>query len=59
VTRISPLFGVEALSELMAPLGLGWKARTQAELALVDDLTPLLRKLAQGREISGLSAYEQ
>lgn len=27
--------------------------------ALVEDLTPLLHKLAQGREISGLSAYEQ
>ncbi len=35
------------------------KARTQAELALVDELTPLLHKLAQGRGISGLSAYEQ
>ena len=53
------IFDGERLSELMAPLGLGWKARTQAELALVDDLTPLLHKLAQGREISGLSAYEQ
>jgi type I restriction enzyme R subunit len=53
------IFDGEALSELMAPLGLGWKARTKAELALVDDLTPLLHKLAQGREISGLSAYEQ
>lgn len=53
------IFDGENLSELMAPLGLGWKPRTQAELALVDDLTPLLHKLAQGREISGLSAYEQ
>ena len=53
------IFDGERLSGLMAPLGLGWKARTQAELALVDDLTPLLHKLAQGREISGLSAYEQ
>lgn len=43
----------------MAPLGLGWKARTQKELALVEELTPLLHKLALGREISGLSAYEQ
>lgn len=34
-------------------------ARSQAELAPVDDLTPLLHKLAQEREISGLSAYEQ
>ena len=53
------VFDGEALSELMVPLSLGWKARTQKELALVEELTPLLRKLAQGREISGLSAYEQ
>ena len=39
-------------------LGHGWKARTQAELALMDELTPLLRKRAQGRDISGLNAYE-
>jgi type I restriction enzyme R subunit len=37
---------------------LGWKARTQQELALMDDLMPLLKKLAAGRDISGLSAYE-
>ena len=53
------IFDGEQLSDLMAPLGLGWKARTQAELALMDELTPLLRKRAQGRDISGLSAYEQ
>jgi type I restriction enzyme R subunit len=53
------IFDGEQLGELMAPLGLGWKARTQKELALMDELTPLLRKHAQGREISGLSAYEQ
>ena len=34
-------------------------ARTHAELALMDALTPLLRKRAQGRDISGLNAYEQ
>ncbi|QGT80334.1 type I restriction endonuclease subunit R [Pseudomonas coronafaciens] len=53
------IFDGDALSELMIPLGLGWKARTQKELALMEDLTPLLQKLAQGREISGLNAYEQ
>ena len=53
------IFDGEALSDLMAPLRLGWKARAQKELALMDELTPLLHKLAQGREISGLSAYEQ
>src|SRR5690554_3486120 len=53
------IFDGERLSELMAPLELGWKARTQKELALMEELAPLLHKLAQGREISGLSAYEQ
>ncbi|WP_312854411.1 type I restriction endonuclease subunit R, EcoR124 family [Paludibacterium denitrificans] len=53
------IFDAEALSELMAPLDLGWKARTQKELALMEELTPLLHKLAQGRDISGLSVYEQ
>ena len=53
------IFDGEKLGDLMAPLGLGWKARTQKELALMDELTPLLRKRAQGRDISGLSAYEQ
>jgi len=51
------IFDGEQLGDLMAPLGLAWKARTQAELALMDDLLPLLAKRAQGREISGLSAY--
>ena len=53
------IFDGEQLSDLMAPLELGWKARTQAELALMEDLHPLLAKRAQGRDISGLSAYEQ
>ena len=53
------IFDGEQLSDLMAPLDLGWKARTQAELALMEDLLPLLTKRAQGRDISGLSAYEQ
>ena len=53
------IFDGEQLSDLMAPLDLGWKARTQAELALMKDLYPLLTKRAAGRDISGLSAYEQ
>jgi type I restriction enzyme R subunit len=53
------IFDGEQLSDLMAPLDLGWKARTQKELALMEDLHPLLVKRAQGREISGLSAYKQ
>jgi type I restriction enzyme R subunit len=53
------IFDGEQLSDLLAPLELGWKARTQKELTLMEDLIPLLHKLAQGREISGLGAYEQ
>jgi type I restriction enzyme R subunit len=52
------IFDGEQLSDLLAPLELGWKARTKKELALMEDLIPLLHKLAQGREISGLGAYE-
>jgi type I restriction enzyme R subunit len=52
------IFDGEALSDLMAPLELGWKARAQAELALMKELLPILQKRTQGREISGLNAYE-
>ena len=52
------IFDGEQLSDLLAGLGLGWKARTQKDLALMDDLIPLLHKLAHGRDISGLGAYE-
>jgi len=43
---------------LFEPLELGWRERKEKELALMVDLIPLLKKLAQGREISGLAAYE-
>jgi type I restriction enzyme, R subunit len=52
------IFDGEQLSDLLAPQDLGWKERTKKELALMDDLMPLLKKLAQGRDISGLGAYE-
>ena len=52
------IFDGEALSDLMAPMELGWKARAQAETALMKELVPVLQKRAQGRDISGLSAYE-
>ena len=48
----------QRLTDLMAPLELGWKDRRNAELALMDDLVPLLKQRAQGQDISGLSGYE-
>jgi type I restriction enzyme R subunit len=52
------IFDGEHLTDLLSPLGLNWKTRRQKELVLMEDLIPLLHKLAQGREISGLNAYE-
>ena len=53
------IFDGEQLTDLLAPLDLGWKARTQKELALMDDLVPLLKKLAQRARDLGLEAYER
>jgi len=52
------IFDGEKLSDLMEPLELGWKDRTKKELVLMEDLIPLLKKLAGGREIAGLGVYE-
>lgn len=53
------VFDGEQLTDLLAPLELSWRERREKELTLMDDLLPLLKKLAGGREISGLNAYEQ
>jgi type I restriction enzyme R subunit len=53
------VFDGEQLTALLEPLGLGWRERRVKELALMDALVPLLKKRAAGRDISGLSAYEQ
>jgi type I restriction enzyme, R subunit len=53
------IFDGEQLSDLLAPLELGWKVRAQKETELMADLAPFLTKLAAGSDISGLSAYEE
>jgi type I restriction enzyme R subunit len=52
------IFDGEKLTDLLEPLELSWKERRHRELALMEDLVPQLKKLAQGREISGLAAYD-
>ena len=52
------IFDGEKLTDLLEPLELSWKERRTKELALMVDLVPHLKKQAQGREISGLAAYE-
>jgi type I restriction enzyme R subunit len=53
------IFDGEKLTDLFAPFELGWKARAKRELALMEDLIPMLKKLAKGRDISGLRVYEE
>lgn len=55
---IRMIFDGEKLTDLLEPLGLSWKERRTKELLLMEDLVPHLKKQAQGREISGLAAYE-
>lgn len=52
------IFDGQQLTDLLEPLNLGWRARTEKELALMADLVPLLKGRVGGREISGLNAYE-
>jgi len=52
------IFDGEQLTDLLEPLALSWRERGLKERELMDDLIPHLHKLAQGREISGLAAYE-
>lgn len=53
------IFDGEQLSDLLAPLSLSWRERTKAELSLMKELTPLLKRMSNGQNISGLSAYEE
>lgn len=52
------IFDGEKLTDLLEPLELSWKERRTKELSLMEDLVPHLKKQSQGREISGLAAYE-
>ncbi len=52
------IFDGEKLSDLLEPLELSWRERAAKELELMAALIPLLNKLACGRNIMGLNAYE-
>lgn len=56
---VRKIFDGEQLTELLAPLELSWRSRTEKELALMADLVPLLKKHTAGREIFGLKPYEE
>ncbi|MDE2127911.1 MAG: type I restriction endonuclease subunit R [Armatimonadetes bacterium] len=52
------IFNGDRLTTLLEPLGLGWRQRVEKELALMNELEPLLRRRAGEREIAGLKVYE-
>ncbi len=53
------IFDGEQLTDLLAPLDLGWKARTREGTGPDGRPRPALKKRAGGRDISGLKAYEE
>ena len=53
------IFDATKLTDLFAPLELGWKERVKKELALMKELIPILKEKANGKEISGLKQYEK
>lgn len=59
ITLTRMIFDAEMLSDLLAPLALGWKERAKKEMQMMQELIPLLKKQAGEHEISGLSAYEE
>jgi len=52
------IFDGEKLTDLLEPLQLSWKERRVKKLALMDEPWCPIKRLAQGREIRGLAAYE-
>ena len=53
------IFDSGSLNDLLEPLELSWKARAKEENQLMEELIPVLNRLSNGQEISGLSAYEK
>ncbi|MGM0520384.1 MAG: type I restriction endonuclease subunit R, EcoR124 family, partial [Campylobacterota bacterium] len=53
------IFDAQLLTDVLEPLGLGWKERGKVEMELMGELIPVLKKMVDYQEISGLSAYEE
>ena len=49
----------DQLTELFEPLELGWRERVVKEKEFMTRIVPLLKRMAKGKEISGLNAWEE
>ena len=49
----------EKLSDLIEPLELGWKDGAKKETEIMNELIPVLDKLAEGNEIAGIKLYQE
>ena len=49
----------DQLTELFEPLELGWRERVAKEKEFMARIVPLLKRMAKGKEISGLNAWEE
>jgi type I restriction enzyme R subunit len=49
----------DQLTELFEPLELGWRERVAKEKEFMTRIVPLLKRMAKGKEISGLNAWEE
>ena len=47
------------LTELFEPLELGWRERVVKEKEFMARIVPLLKRMAKGKDISGLNAWEE
>ena len=53
------IFDGDSLTDLFEPQDLGWRERVTKEKEFMARIVPLLKRMAKGKDISGLNAWEE
>ena len=53
------IFDGDSLTDLFEPQDLGWRERVTKEKEFMARIAPLLKRMAKGKDISGLNAWEE
>jgi type I restriction enzyme R subunit len=53
------IFDGDSLTDLFEPQDLGWRERVAKEKEFMARIAPLLKRMAKGKDISGLNAWEE